>query len=100
MSALHNAEMLKTLHPSFQSLVTNPAYIQVVAHFDEMSLQASSISSDIDSYGQAHIRESGIKSVFRLIEALATGDPEELNDFTPAPLETGALEDDALSLLD
>tara|TARA_R110002153_G_scaffold113986_3_gene256569 strand:+ start:5620 stop:5922 length:303 start_codon:yes stop_codon:yes gene_type:complete len=100
MTTLKDPDALQHLHPSFQSLLTNPAYLQVVKHFDDLSLQAATLHSSIESYGQAHIRESGIKSVFRLIEACATGDLKEHEDHTPPPLENETLEDDSLSQLD
>lgn len=90
-------EQLEKHQDGFQQVVNSGAFQLMESYFEGLSLHGNLHGSDINDLGQAYIRESGIRAVFRAFREFAEGRSQALE---PDPFEDEALEDDATDMLD
>ncbi|MGB2185038.1 MAG: hypothetical protein ACPH5P_00015 [Akkermansiaceae bacterium] len=81
---------------AFQEIVSSGAFVLLESYFEQLSLNGNPAGASIEHLGEAYIRESGIRSVFRAFREFALNDEHSLE---VDPLEDENLEDDTATLL-
>ena len=91
---------LKAQSDNFRSLLSNPALAFLEHHYREDSLGGHSRGDSTEDIARAHLRESGIAEVFRLIRWCSDPVNQDTSIEDAALFEVETLEDDADQFLD